>query len=96
MVKNLTQGVISNLKETDLICKFRINKIYPWKIWTVFFKNLNLFYREAIAAVDFAWSMVKLNPPSNNLAQVVNCSYYNTKHRPTTSDTKFQIEETNI
>ena len=51
--------------------KFGFNKFWPWKIWTLFYKNRNLFVEEAIAAVIFAWPRIKFIPPLNNPALII-------------------------
>ena len=53
----------------DLTCKFWINKIFPTKTRTVFYKNRNLFLREAIIAVILLNRYrVKFKPVLNNPA----------------------------
>ena len=42
------------MKSMDFTCKSEVNKIFPGKIWAVFYKNYYNFLREAIAAVRFA------------------------------------------
>ena len=65
-IKFLTRGFVSNLTGNDLSCKFGINKFFPRKTWTVFYKNYNLFLREAVATVIFASLRVKFNPEIEN------------------------------
>ena len=52
---------VSNLMEMDLTCKFAINKFFPWKIRTVFYKNRNFFLRKAIECLVFAEPRVNFN-----------------------------------
>ena len=42
----------------DLSCKFGINKFFLWKNEAVFYKNRNIFLRQAIAAVTFGSALI--------------------------------------